>query len=465
MKHLKQTAFILAVVTAVSMTGACSSNKGTRTEDGKIIISVGGYPQTEGTYKEDFDAKIADFEAANDDVKVEPDNWTFDLKTFYSKAAGGQLPTVFGTNFTEIGQCIDAGYVADLSEVLKKRGYEGMFNQKVLDVISRDGKIYAYPTEAYMLGMSCNIDLFEAAGLMEADGTPKQPQTWDEVAEFAVKIKDATGKAGFIFPSSDNLGGWLFTNVAWSFGTEFMKQDEDGKWTATFNSDECAAALQWIKDLKWKYDVLPANTLIGGQELYKQFAIGNAAMLIAAGDIPKQVTQYEMSPDQLGMLAMPAGPKRRVSLLGGALNSVSSTADDEQIDAAVRWIETSANYKATDEYKSNAERDMQKKIEENYLIGIKSMSVWNDKAETVQYMNDLIDKNANSNPNHVRLYNEFLSSDVEVQAEEPICAQELYGILDSCIQEVLNNKDADCAVLLEKACNDFQRDYLDNLTF
>ena len=39
---------------------------------------------------------------------------------------------------------------------------------------------------------------------------------------------------------------------------------------------------------------------------------------------------------------------------------------------------------------------------------------------------------------------------MEIQAEEPVCAQELYGILDSCIQEVLTNKDADCAALLKR---------------
>ena len=92
------------------------------------------------------------------------------------------------------------------------------------------------------------------------------------------------------------------------------------------------------------------------------------------------------------------------------------------------------------------------------------MSAWSDNAESVKYLNEQIDKYANSNPNHVKLYNDFVNSDVEIQAEEPICAQELYGILDSCIQEVLTNKDADCAALLEKANSDFQKDYLNSFT-
>lgn len=462
-QFVKKAALILTAAMLAGMGTACTKDT-TQTEDGKTVISVGGYPAKEGKDKESWDARIADYEAANPDVKIEPDTWDFDLKTFYSKAAGGQLPTVFGTNYTEVKQCIDAEYIADITDVLHKRGYDGMFNPKVLDIISKDGKIYSVPRDAYMLGMAYNVDLFEAAGLMEADGTPKQPKTWDEAAEFAVKIKNATGKPGFIFPSSGNVGGWLFTNLAWSYGTEFMKQDADGKWKATFNSEECVKALQWVKDLKWKYDVLPSNTLIDNAEYYKLFATGNGAMLITAGDCPKQLVKYDMKPDQLGMFALPSGPARHVALLGGTLYSVSAAATEKQKDAVVRWIETKSNFKATDSYKDTTDKDLQKNLSENQLIGIKSMSAWSDNAESVKYLNEQIDKYANSNPNHVKLYNDFVNSDVEIQAEEPICAQELYGILDSCIQEVLTNKDADCAALLEKANSDFQKDYLNSFT-
>ena len=74
---------------------------------------------------------------------------------------------------------------------------------------------------------------------------------------------------------------------------------------------------------------------------------------------------------------------------------------------------------------------------------------------------------ANANVNHVRLYNEFVADmgDCELRPEEPVCAQELYGILDGCIQEVLTNKDADPATLLEKANADFQSNYLDNIDY
>ena len=235
----------------------------------------------------------------------------------------------------------------------------------------------------------------------------------------------------------------------------------------TFNSPECAAALQYIKDLKWKYDVLPQNTLINGDEFSKIFASGNAGMEIAAGDIPRKVVSFGMTPDQLGIMAMPRGPKQHVTLMGGGVWNVKGGSTEDQIDAAIRWMELTTNYKATDDFITNKRNSLKNDVEAGKLVGIKSMSVWSQNAESVKAENTLIDEYANANINHVKLYNDFVANlgDCELRPEEPVCAQELYGILDSCIQEVLINKDSDCAALLKNACADFQVNYLDNLDY
>lgn len=463
----KITAAALAAALAATMLAGCGTDKSAQKDDqGRTIISIGAWPTKEGKDLDNINAKKERFEKDNPDVVIQPDNWTFDLKTFMAKAAGGQLPTLFRANYTEVPLIIDSNYAADLTDVLKKRGYDGMFNQAVLDVVSRNGRIYALPISSYVLGIAYNTEMFETAGLTEADGTPKQPKDWYELAEFAQKIKAATGKPGFVFPSSTNYGGWMFTPLAWSFGTEFMKKDENGKWKATFNSPECEAALQYVKDLKWKYDVLPSNALIDGAEYSKIFATGGAAMQISAGDIPRQVVSYGMTPDQLGIMAMPSGPKEHVTLLGGYLTAVKSGSSDDQIDAVIRWTETSSTYNATDEFIKNIKDTIESNISDGMLVGIKSMSVWSQDAESVKAQHELIDKYANSNPNHVRLYNEFVANcPAKIKAEEPVCAQELYAILDGCVQEVLTNKDADCAALLEKAASDFQNNYLNGVDY
>lgn len=463
--HRACAAALAVVLSAGVMTG-CGKKDASKDEQGRTIISVGGWPQKEGVALDNYNSRKERFEKDNPDVVVEPNAWSFDRKSFYAKAAGGQLPTVFGVAYTEMPEIISSEYSADITEALKKRGYDGKFNKSVLDIVSKDGKIYAFPNNAYILGLGINTDMFEKAGLMEADGTPKQSKDWYELADFAVKIKEATGKAGVVFPSADGYGGWMFSCLAWSFGVDFMERDADGKWKATFNTPEAQEALQYIKDLKWKYKVLPGASLVNGTEYYKTFAVGEAAMLMAAGDLPRNVFQYEMNRDSLGMIAMPAGPKKHVSLLGGTVFCINPDATDDQIDVALRWIETQTHYDATEEFKTNAQDEMKKQLEENRLIGVKSMSVWSSSADSLKFEYGLIDKNRNVNENHVKLYNNFVADcPAEIQPEEPVCAQELYKELDNCIQEVLLNENADCAEILEKANTDFQKNYLDNLTY
>ena len=58
-------------------------------------------------------------------------------------------------------------------------------------------------------------------------------------------------------------------------------------------------------------------------------------------------------------------------------------------------------------------------------------------------------------------YSSFV--DVMVREEEPVCAQELYNIFDKAIQQVLTEKDADCAAIIKAMASDFQKNHLDKL--
>ena len=190
-------AMVLCIAMAMTVFVGCGKDKvNDKDEQGRTIITVGGYPAEGTTGRKNFDERIAKFESVNPDVVVRPLEWTFDLKAFYAQAAGGQLPTLFQGNYTEVIPGASAGYLADLTDVLKKYGVYDNMNPKIRETLSPDGKVYALPMDAYALGIWVNIPMFEKAGLMEEDGTPKQPKDWNEVAEFAVKIKEATGKAG-----------------------------------------------------------------------------------------------------------------------------------------------------------------------------------------------------------------------------------------------------------------------------
>ena len=462
---VKAVGLMTAAALSISILGACGQKAANdKDEQGRTILTVGLWPDREGTALTTIEERKTRFEKDNPDVVIERDYWSFDRQTFYAKAAGGTLPTYFRAQFTEVEEMGRAGYAADLSKSMKKYGYLDNINPAVLKCVTSDDKIVAVPSKAAIMGLSYNVDLFEKAGLMESDGTPKQPKDWNEVVEFAKQIKEKTGQPGFVLPTANRSGGWIFTSIAWSFGAKFMEQQADGKWKATFNTPEAAEALQWVKDLKWKYDLLPANTLVDGEEWYRVFGTGKAGMSIMAGDYPNRVISYGMQPEQIGIMATPAGPKAHVTLLTGEIHAVSSKATDDQIDAAMRWIKTISTYEATDEFKKNTEESIKQDLEDGKLVGIKVFSPWKNDTSAVKYEHELIDKYANANPNHVRLYNEFVANcPIEIRPEEPMCCQELYSVLDNCIQEVLTNENADCAAVLEKANSDFQQNYLNNL--
>lgn len=464
-KLKKVTALCVAAALSIGVLSGCGGDKVERDEEGRMIISVGGWPTSEGKALDNMNARKARYDEANSDAVIEGRPWTFDRSTFYAQASGGQLPLIYNIGLTEMKEIIDSEYSADLTDVLKKRGYEGMFNEIVLRTVTdEDGKIFAFPTSAYILGMAYNVDLFKAAGLLEADGTPKQPKDWYEVAEFAVKIKEATGKPGIVIPTASKYGGWLFTPLAWSFGVEFMARDDDGKWQAKFNSPEMIEALQYVKDLKWKYDVLPSNSLVDSGEYFKSFATGNAGMCIADRSISETVNSYDMDPSEFGMMAMPAGPKKHVTLIGGGAMAIKAGATDEQIDAALRWIEMQYSMEASDEYKTNHTADLEYRTRVNEAIGYTVFSPWSSETPARKWYNEALKKYANVSEAQSKLYNDFCENcPAEVQTEEPVCAQELYSILDNCLQEVLSNKDADCAAIVAKAASDFQLNYLDNV--
>lgn len=432
-----------------------------RTEDGKILLKMetADKAANEKGYNLAME-KYAKFEAENSDVKIEPVNYTFNVRDYAAKAAGNQLPTFYYVPLTEAKNCIEMGYAADVKKWLDERGFTEYIADFIMKNISKDGGIYFYPTDTYDSGIAMNIDLLKKAGYMNADGTPIQPETWEDLAKMAQKIKEVTGVAGFVMPTMNNAGGWRFTPIAWSYGVDFMEKI-DGKWTATFDTQEAVDALQFIKDLKWKYNVVPENNLLENSQAIKVFAAGEAAMTMSEGNSVDSMIKSGMSKDNIAMVQMPKGPKRWVTLLGGGYRVFNAKHTDEQLEAAFRYMDWNGEgIELDDTKKENIEKAYLAKAENNEIVGLIGLSPWKDETPTRQYTLDMIDKYANIDMNHVKLYNNK-ETGIEYQEEEPVEAQALYGVLDSCIQAVWTDPNADCAALIHDAAVNFQANYLD----
>ncbi|MDD6484548.1 MAG: extracellular solute-binding protein [Clostridiales bacterium] len=468
MKTKKILSLVIAAVMAVGGLSGCGTEKNASvTKDGKVALTVGNWPDKEANPQE-YEAKMEEktrFEEKYPDIEVVPDNWAYDIQTFAAKAEGETLPIIYNTFFTEAKKIIDLGYAADITDAMKEYGYYDVVSDEIMNEISRDDKVYMIPANVYTLGLVMNLNLFREAGLMNADGTPMFPQTFDEVRSMAKTIHDKTGKAGFVFPTTQNGGGWNFTALAWNFGGTFMKENGD-KWEAAFNQGT-TDALQWLQDMMWEDGSMPATTLVSNDDTSKLVGTDQAAMMFAhPGQVDLLVSQYGMNTENIGYAAMPAGPDRHVTLMGGNYYAIAPQATAEQIDAAFKWLEFTGATPAitlTEDAKESLREQYKTKYDENrYIIGIKDLSIWTDKEATQKYKEELIEEFRNIDEKNISSYNEK-KDEIEYQTEEKICAQDLYGLLDSCIQEVLTNKDADCGEVLNKAASDFQNNFLNNM--
>ena len=106
------------------------------------------------------------------------------------------------------------------------------------------------------------------------------------------------------------------------------------------------------------------------------------------------------------------------------------------------------------------EESIQSKLKENYIVGQKLFSPWSDDAEINVFGRQLRKENMNVKEGHLSQYENF--DGITVKPEEPVCCQDLYGVLDSCIQAVLTDQNADCAALIANAAKDFQTNFLDS---
>ncbi|RED85553.1 ABC transporter substrate-binding protein [Cohnella phaseoli] len=446
---------------SASSTPAASGSSSPEETDKPVTIKISNWPKpNEEAQVKIYDEYVSQMQQKYPYITLEKDEWGYEVSSFLPKAASGELPNVYETFFTEADKIIKANYSADITELLNKHEWASSLNPELLKLVQKDGKYYGIPKDGYVVGLLYNVNLFKEAGLVDANGVPIFPKTYEELAQTAKTIKDKTGKAGFFFPTKNNQGGWMFMNVAWAYGAEFEKQ-VDGKWQAVFNSPEAVAALQYVKDLKWKYDVLPANNLVDiGTDMFQMFGTDQVGMSFGVPDWGNAIIQgFKMSKDNLAMSALPAGPQGNVTLLGGGLYMFAPQSTPEQLEATFKWLQVKGfSPQATPESLAGLETQSKTANEQGMIVGPHGLRVWINE-DRINAEQEIIKKYTNVN---MAMFEDYMTNGGNgLRPEEPVNAQELYKTLDVVIQSVLTNKNADPKALLDKAVAEFQKDYLD----
>ena len=459
MKKILKSAGMVFLICAVL--AGCAQSGSVQSGDGKVNISISNWPTSNDKANlELYEGYMKKMNEKHPDISVTGDTWQYDVNSFLPKAASGQLPTAFQTYFTESQKIIDAGYARDITDELREAGYDKLYNDVYMDLLKKDGKSYGIVKSGYVMGLLCNVKLFKEAGLVDENGVPIFPKTFEELRTTAKTIKEKTGKTGFYLPTINNQGGWIFCNIAWAFGTEFEKK-ENGKWIAAFDSEECYNALKYISDLKWVDNAIQDDILgDASNNFMRMYATDQAAMGIQApATINSAIKQYGMDKDNAAVARIPAGPAMRPALLGGGVYMFSNTATSDEVKAAFSWLEVSGVIPTKSEETKTAWAEAAKKLsEEGRIVRYGTINIFADD-ELTKAKDEAESPYITEHPKKFEDYQGL--EDVTVRPEPEACAQELYAVFDRILQQVLTDKNADIKGILSKEAKDFQTKYLD----
>ncbi|MFF1574369.1 extracellular solute-binding protein [Leifsonia sp. NPDC058292] len=444
-------AFAAITLAGVGLLAGCASSGGGDSADGKVHITVASLiPGSDKAAFKAFDDRVKEFEKANPNIVLKTEEYQWTGPTFATQLAGGTLPDVFNVPFTDSQSLLQAGQLADITPEVKALSYAGKFNENVLAVAKDGDKIYGIPYGPYAMGLSYNRELFAKAGL----DPDKPPTTWDEVREDAKIISQKVpGVAGYMQMTQGNTGGWELVTTTYARGGR-VETTSGGKTKVTTNNPETKEALQFLHDVRWEDNAAGTNFLLDWSGINQAFGAGQIAMYPSGSDVlTSLVQQNDVDPKNYGLTTLPLTDNADAgALVGGNVAAVSPKSTAAQKAAAVKWIDFYYMQKLLDEKQAIADAKVLAKS--NQPVGVPTLPVF-DKATYDQTLS-WIKPEVNIPLENVAPFTDKIF-DTNLVPEPNKNTQELYGALDSVVQAVLTDKNADVDALLTKVDADIQK--------
>jgi len=210
-----------------------------------------------------FAEMLQQYAAANPDACLESQGIPWDLffQKYPTAVAAGTPPDMVIFHAAEVRQMAAEGLMQPMEDFYANSGLgKDQFNDVLIDQITVDGQTMAVPFDNHGWLNWVNTKIIEDAGL---DPTTL-PANGQDFIEWAQKITtDVNGKhpneEGF---DPDNIAvyatywtwpRYTVPTVLWQFGGAVVSDDGT---TATLNSPEAVAAIQYLHDLMYKYHVM-----------------------------------------------------------------------------------------------------------------------------------------------------------------------------------------------------------------
>lgn len=160
---------------------------------------------------------------------------------------------------------------------LVKRNIEKGYTQETRGMYK--GKVYGVPGATTTMGLVYNKDMFKKAGIVDENGEPTPPKTWDEVREYAKRLTDIEKKEyGIVYPLK--WGGWFNSDIACPSMSSSGFMDYNPK-TGQFEYNGMKKAMETIVGMYNDGSVYPGADSMDNDSARALFAEGVVGMKFA----------------------------------------------------------------------------------------------------------------------------------------------------------------------------------------
>jgi ABC-type glycerol-3-phosphate transport system substrate-binding protein len=221
-------------------------------------------------------------------------------------------------------------------------------------------------------------------------------------------------------------------------------ESEDGT-EATIDNPATAEGLQMLHDMRWTDDSMGQNTGYEWTPINEAFAAGKIGMYMSGSDVYNALTTTnQINPDTYGLAALPLADNAEAGILGGgSVNAVSAKATPAQQEAAIAWADFYRVQKLYD--KDAAILDAKTLTAADQPVGTPTLPAFDEA--TYQQTQEWIAPYVNVPLDQMSSFVDRIFSQ-QLISEPPSKTQEVYGLLDSVVQKVLTDENADIASLL-----------------
>lgn len=225
---------------------------------------------------------VAGFEKENPDIKIKAiysGTYQDSIAKALTAQKGGNPPQLAVLLSTDMFTLIDQDAIVPIDTFITtdsdKKWLNGFYDA-FMQNSRTGGKTWGIPFQRSTIVMYTNKDLFKQAGL----DPNHAPATWSELVADAKKLtrRNSSGQVtqwGLEIPSGGAFAYWLFQALTTPNGATLMNAAGNEVY---FNKPKVIEALQFWRDLAYKYDVMPKGTIDWGTTP-QDFLVGKTAIM------------------------------------------------------------------------------------------------------------------------------------------------------------------------------------------